>query len=87
MMGSPLGEQGGRVVFAVIPGRAKHEPGIHLTAPLVGQWIPGSRQEARPGMTAEQSNTVGWWARRKRAFARPTLPPTPPRSGAARVAD
>jgi hypothetical protein len=31
---------------AVIPGRAKHEPGIHM-----GLWIPGLRQVAHPGMT------------------------------------
>jgi len=37
-----------RSIFAVIPGRAKHEPGIHFTAQLAGKWIPGSRQEARP---------------------------------------
>ncbi|MET4119189.1 hypothetical protein ABIB85_004066 [Bradyrhizobium sp. JR1.5] len=36
---------------AVIPGRAKREPGIHRAAGVVGKWIPGSRQEARPGMT------------------------------------
>jgi hypothetical protein len=35
----------------VIPGRAKHEPGIHFAAQLADQWIPGSRQAARPGMT------------------------------------
>src|SRR5256885_1459485 len=28
----------------VIPGRAEHEPGIHLAAKLAGRWIPGSRQ-------------------------------------------
>ena len=35
----------------VIPGRAKHEPGIHRSAKLVDQWIPGLRQVAHPGMT------------------------------------
>src|SRR6266702_3495327 len=35
----------------VIPGRAKREPGIHRAASVVGAWIPGSRQEARPEMT------------------------------------
>ncbi len=28
----------------VIPGRAKHEPGIHRAAKLVDEWIPGSRE-------------------------------------------
>jgi hypothetical protein len=36
----------------VIPGRPEGEPGIHRAAGVVGKWIPGSRQEARPGMTA-----------------------------------
>jgi len=27
---------------AVIPGRASREPGIHFTACLAAQWIPGS---------------------------------------------
>lgn len=27
----------------VIPGRAKHEPGIHRAEELVDEWIPGSR--------------------------------------------
>ena len=35
----------------VIPGRAKHEPGIHRSAKLADQWIPGLRQVAHPGMT------------------------------------
>jgi len=43
----------GSKIFAVIPGRAEHEPGIHFTAHPAGKWIPGSRQVARPGMTAE----------------------------------
>jgi hypothetical protein len=78
-----------RAIFTVIPGRAEHEPGIHFTAQLAGQWIPGSRQEARPGMTAETNRGVGkakrahhqisrverWWARRKRAFAHPCYIP------------
>jgi hypothetical protein len=38
--------------FSVIPGRAQREPGIHRTARLVDQWIPGLRQVAHPGMTA-----------------------------------
>jgi len=33
----------------VIPGRAKHEPGIHRAASYVDKWIPGSRY-ARPQM-------------------------------------
>jgi len=52
---------------AVIPGRAKREPGIHnhdcalprrdeapavLNNSTLWLWIPGSRQEARPGMTS-----------------------------------
>jgi hypothetical protein len=37
----------------VIPGRAKREPGIHQAASYVAEWIPGLRQEAHPGMTAE----------------------------------
>jgi hypothetical protein len=39
---------------AVIPGREakRSEPGIHPTAIIVAQWIPGSRC-ARPGMTTE----------------------------------
>jgi hypothetical protein len=36
---------------AVIPGRAKREPGIHNRD--LGLWIPGPRQEAHPGMTRE----------------------------------
>ncbi|WP_271529813.1 hypothetical protein [Bradyrhizobium sp. CCBAU 25338] len=36
----------------VIPGRAKREPGIHRAADDAEKWIPGSRQKARPGMTA-----------------------------------
>ena len=32
----------------VIPGRAKHEPGIHRAAELVDQWIPGSALRAAP---------------------------------------
>ena len=36
----------------VIPGRPEGEPGIHRAAGVVGKWIPGSREEARPGMTA-----------------------------------
>ena len=49
-----------RAIFSVIPGRAKHEPGIHFAATLADQWIPGSRQKARPGMTegAEQRGFV-----------------------------
>jgi hypothetical protein len=36
----------------VIPGRAEREPGIHPTAIIAAQWIPGSRRFAsRPGMT------------------------------------
>jgi hypothetical protein len=38
---------------AVIPGRAKREPGIHQAAEQVVKWIPGSRREARPGMTED----------------------------------
>jgi hypothetical protein len=34
---------------AVLPGRAKREPGIHNHD--WGLWIPGLRQEAHPGMT------------------------------------
>jgi hypothetical protein len=36
-------------ITVVIPGRAKHEPGIHNHD--WGLWIPGPRQVARPGMT------------------------------------
>jgi hypothetical protein len=38
---------------AVIPGREakRREPGIHPTAIVAAQWIPGSRKAARPGMT------------------------------------
>ena len=38
--------------MVVIPGREakRREPGIHLTAIIAAQWIPGSRY-ARPGMT------------------------------------
>ena len=54
--------------------------------PLSGKWIPGSRQEARPGMTVGVSRT-GWWARRECAFAHPTNRAfTPLRSALARVA-
>jgi len=35
----------------VIPGRAKHEPGIHFAAQLSDQWIPRLRRVAHPGMT------------------------------------
>jgi hypothetical protein len=39
----------------VIPGRAKHEPGIHWAALIGVGWIPGSRRSAsRPGMTRER---------------------------------
>jgi hypothetical protein len=41
----------GNPFIAVIPGRAKREPGIHK--PRSGVWIPGLRQEAHPGMTLE----------------------------------
>jgi hypothetical protein len=41
---------------AVIPGREakRREPGIHPTAIIAAQWIPGLRQEAHPGMTTER---------------------------------
>ncbi|MGY3391131.1 hypothetical protein ACVWW6_003722 [Bradyrhizobium sp. USDA 3311] len=32
----------------VIPGRAKHEPGIHCATELVDEWIPGSRLRRAP---------------------------------------
>ena len=38
-------------MYVVIPGRTKHEPGIHQATRSAAAWIPGSRQEARPGMT------------------------------------
>ncbi|MGY3441043.1 hypothetical protein ACVW17_001044 [Bradyrhizobium sp. USDA 4473] len=38
--------------YLVIPGLAKREPGIHSSTKRAEQWIPGSRQEARPGMTS-----------------------------------
>jgi len=37
------------VIFVVIPGRAKREPGIHN--PESWLWIPGLRLAAHPGMT------------------------------------
>src|ERR1700754_2857878 len=57
-----------RIFPLVIPGRAKHEPGIHNHRRLLvqrkpltvsrnnnrhGVWIPGPRQGARPGMTED----------------------------------
>jgi hypothetical protein len=39
------------MLAAVIPGRAEREPGIHRAPERADKWIPGSRQEARPGMT------------------------------------
>ncbi|WP_139017442.1 hypothetical protein [Bradyrhizobium sp. STM 3809] len=45
--------RGRDTLSAVIPGRAKHEPGIHFAACGAAQWIPGSpRCARRPGMTA-----------------------------------
>src|SRR6185437_15270286 len=46
---------------AVIPGREakRREPGIHPTAIVVAQWIPGSRKGARPGMTTEREARPG----------------------------
>ena len=41
-------EREGVPLSSVIPGRAKHEPGIHLAAELVDQWIPGSALRAAP---------------------------------------
>jgi hypothetical protein len=38
---------------AVIPARAKHEPGIHPSACSAAKWIPGSTLARRPGMTTE----------------------------------
>ena len=37
----------------VIPGRRSFggEPGIHRLAILTAAWVPGSREDARPGMT------------------------------------
>jgi hypothetical protein len=32
----------------VIPGRAKHEPGIHLTTRSAAPWIPGSSLRDAP---------------------------------------
>jgi hypothetical protein len=32
----------------VIPGRAKREPGIHLTANFAAKWIPGSMLRIAP---------------------------------------
>jgi hypothetical protein len=45
----------GQIIF-VIPGREakRREPGIHPTAIIAAQWIPGSRC-ARPGMTRERA--------------------------------
>jgi hypothetical protein len=34
--------------LAVIPGRAKHEPGIHFTTERAAQWIPGSSLRDAP---------------------------------------
>jgi hypothetical protein len=42
------------MLLFVIPGRAKHEPGIHRAAITFDEWIPGSRQEAHPGMTSRE---------------------------------
>jgi hypothetical protein len=39
---------------AVIPGRAKREPGIHSSIRLVARWIPGQREDACPGMTTSK---------------------------------
>jgi hypothetical protein len=44
-----------RLYSAVIPGRAKREPGIHRTTEQVKKWIPGMRQVAHPGMTGGES--------------------------------
>jgi hypothetical protein len=44
-----------RSYSAVIPGRAKREPGIHRAAEQVERWIPGLRQVAHPGMTGGES--------------------------------
>jgi len=49
----------------VIPGRAEREPGIHRATINAVEWIPGSRQAARPGMTAIPYRT---------SADRPTLP-------------
>src|SRR6185437_10488974 len=42
----------------VIPGREakRSEPGIHPTAIIAVQWIPGLRQAAHPGMTTERAS-------------------------------
>jgi hypothetical protein len=45
IMALPGPPPAGRGFFAhaVIPGRAKREPGIHRAAETVDEWIPGSR--------------------------------------------
>jgi hypothetical protein len=45
----------------VIPWREakRREPGIHPTAIIAAQWIPGLRQEAHPGMTTEKRAPTG----------------------------
>jgi hypothetical protein len=37
------GEEHGRYLSLVIPGRAQREPGIHFTIRFAARWIPGSR--------------------------------------------
>ena len=50
------GNANSHLTTGVIPGREakRREPGIHPTAIIAAQWIPGSRC-ARPGMTTEKA--------------------------------
>jgi hypothetical protein len=58
------------ITTLVIPGRrASVEPGIHLTAEHVAQWIPGPRF-ARPGMTERAA--LGIAASHPNVTSRPT---------------
>ncbi|MDA9525597.1 hypothetical protein XI06_36090 [Bradyrhizobium sp. CCBAU 11434] len=51
--GNSAQQKGGRANdrLFVIPGRAKREPGIHLSTQTGARWIPGSALTRRPGMT------------------------------------
>ena len=69
----------------VIPGREakRREPGIHPTAIIAAQWIPGSRC-ARPGMTRERSVQSGACRNddgEKPARTNSTIPHPPPFCG------